>query len=161
MGRIHHAQKPSSDPLARPRRRIRHSHATPHNTIGANPYPARCLRNQPDAGSTQSFTAPLNPRRRPLGLPSIADAFPGQTCHRTTGHDPGTARRAPCHLTHRPRAASRAWHTRPETHQNLIHTDKDQQHGARMPPGQSARTPAFTELETFRDTTQGRMHHKA
>jgi hypothetical protein len=39
------------------------------------------------------------------------------------------------------------WHTRPETHQNLIHTDKDQPHGARTHPEHCVQTSASTELE--------------
>jgi len=49
-------------------------------------------------------------------------------------------------MTHADRAASRAWHTRPETHQNLIHTDKDQPHGARPQPDLCVPTGAATEL---------------
>jgi hypothetical protein len=49
-------------------------------------------------------------------------------------------------MTHAARAASRAWHTRPETHQNLIHTDKDHHHGARTRPGPLSQTHAATEI---------------
>ena len=69
-------------------------------------------RGQRTNHPTQSFTTPLNPRRPTIGALVLADSFPGQTHDRTTG--PGSIRR------------QTASHTRPETHQNLIHPDKEQ-----------------------------------
>jgi hypothetical protein len=39
------------------------------------------------------------------------------------------------------------WHSRPETHQNLIHTDKDHHHGARRHPEHCVQAMTSTELE--------------
>lgn len=61
----------------------------------------------------------------------------------------GAQRRSPCHHDTCARAASRAWHTHPETHQNLIHTDKDHHHGARPRPGPLSPARASTELLLF------------
>ena len=88
----------------------------------------------------KSFTTPLNPRRRPLGRRSCERQFPVR--HTTERRDPPSVRRP---------NLSR---TRPETHQNLIHTDKDQHgrqggrsNGAFARRGRIAPAHQRTELE--------------
>ena len=107
---------------------------------------ADALVAPPDPINRSHNASELSPPMTGAAIPQ-GDALPGQTGHRTTGHSPGRSTPRRCPLTPADRAASRAWHTRPETHQNLIHTDKDQPHGARTRPGHCAQACAATELE--------------
>jgi hypothetical protein len=78
---------------------------------------------------TKSFTAPLNPRRRPLGRRSCEQQFPvrqfGRTTHPVSLQFP-IVRCQNCILTTDNRPLTTAMMTRPETHQNLIHIAKEQ-----------------------------------
>jgi hypothetical protein len=132
-----------NNPLGRPTRQI--AHAT-HRTI----HP------------TKSFTAPLNPRHPTVGAPPAArmlgiqtneQQFPVRQVGRTAG--------PPIHPSSADNRRTFA-HTRPETHQNLIHISKEQ-HDQQTPAAASARSHHrgrfaqahdHTEFGTFRDTDQ-------
>ena len=80
----------------------------------------------PDDRHTKIFTAPLNPRRQPLGR-YLAATLPVRQSQLNSGILP----------TH----TGQSDHTRPETHQNLIHTDKEQcSHSSEQPATQQSNT---------------------
>ena len=109
----HHAQKPSSAGHASARDdHLEHTCAFRSTPIIPN---GRCTRSSRarKIHPVRSFTAPLNPRRPTVGAPFSRTTLPGQTIGRTTGRPPVTNDRS-------------RHHTRPETHQNLIHTYKEQ-----------------------------------
>ncbi len=134
-----------------------------HNTTFPNGYSTNCLGNPPKdpSGKIVHNASEPSPSDR-WGAVLGRTAIPGQTHDRTTGQDqwsviggqwsverPSTAPAT----THHPR------HTRPETHQNLIHSCKEQHgharqtagrnrsNGATAHPGRYAQTHAHTELK--------------
>ena len=111
--------------------------------------------------STKSFTTPLNPRRRPLGRYPHRQQFPVRQFDRTTDQcsvvgRQRSARRLPTTTMHQHLIT-----TRPETHQNLIHTSKEQYHPTGQHKrhdhttlGRFAQADDQTEFGTFRDTNR-------
>ena len=95
------------------------------------------LRDEPTNHPIKSFTTPLNPRRRPLGRLSLRTAFPVR--HTTERRDPGSIRR------------QTASHTRPETHQNLIHPDKEQRTPNRRTNGVPTRPGPLAQMHAHTD----------
>ena len=112
--------------------------------------------------STKSFTTPLNPRRRPLGRYPHRQQFPVRQFDRTTHQFSGVS----CQGSEPDRPAKPMHQhllmTRPETHQNLIHTSKEQHDPHRATHKRHDHTTQDalprphdqTEFGTFRDTNR-------
>jgi hypothetical protein len=109
---VHHAQKPSSEKNKDGPANI-HMH---NRDFPERPCPriAHAIRRK--IHSAKSFTAPLNPRRRPVPCVARITSF-----ELRRGSDKSAERRDPQSVR---RQISN--HTRPETHQNLIHISKEQ-----------------------------------
>jgi hypothetical protein len=136
-GRTHHAQTPSSKPENRPA----HASFTHHQTLPGQPA-ADHSRNRPAASSNTIRHAPLNPRRRPLGQRSREHHTRSDTRPNSgTLSQPGSAD----HQT-------KLGRTRPETHQNLIHPDKE--------PHARQRRPRFAMSKGPDQQVQGFPHAK-
>ena len=147
--RLHHAQKPSSGAVVRVQSSVARSNRDGNDRLfedsPGNIYSAhnRILSNRSSVAacastarnSTKSFTTPLNPRRQPLGCYPHRQQFPVRQFGRTTHQFSGVS----CQGSEPDRPAKPMHQhllmTRPETHQNLIHTSKEQYH----PTGQHKR----------------------
>ena len=158
--RVHHAQKPSSDSVVRVqssvvRKQLQTENHRLFEDSPGNIYSAhnRISRIAPPLvacaitarNSTKSFTTPLNPRRQPLGRYPHRQQFPVRQFGRTTDQFSVVSRQG----SEQKIAPAKPMHqhllmTRPETHQNLIHTSKEQ-HGC------SYRQPRKRRDHTTRD----------
>jgi hypothetical protein len=96
----------------KPRRSFRQEPFFAHNRIPSSHRFTHCSRNGQNRQPDKIVHTPLNSRRRPLGRLSRRTALPVR--HATERRDPHQSKRI------------NADHTRPETHQNLIHPDKEQ-----------------------------------
>ncbi len=122
-------------------------------------------RNAVTHPSSKIVHTPLNPRRRPLGRRACAPAIPVRQVSRTThlGQLPGFQSPPVGHSIPTPddRSPATAMMTRPETHQNLIHSNKEHRHpdkssanGTIKRLGTLCLSHDQTEFGTFRDTYQ-------
>ena len=136
--RSHHAQKPSSGVAVSPQSQSPGTATTwthdlleilfsAHNRIFPDHPPTDRLRDRRRIHPTKSFTAPLNPRRPTVGAPPSQNNSPGQTSRPNSGTSRSVQRQT-------------SRHTRPETHQNLIHIYKEQTRPPNSRPLQSARS---------------------
>jgi hypothetical protein len=95
----------------KPRRSFRQEPFFAHNRIPSGHRFTHCSRIGQNRQPDKIVHTPLNPRRRPLGRLSRRTALPVR--HATERRDFRQPKRTSIH------------HTRPETHQNLIHPDKE------------------------------------
>jgi len=93
-----------------------------------------CATRQPAIRSDRSHASEPSPPT--VGAPFSRTTIPGQTSDRTTGQDPSSKFSRQC-ADPSPRTRQNTdvgpKHTRPETHQNLIHTDKEHRRHRRPP----------------------------
>ena len=149
--RARHAQKPSSGRLGGGRGIVRwksSSLRTQHDP--ARPMPRGVARATPEPQARHDRSHASEPSPPTAGARASRHATPGQTSDRTTGPPP----------IHSPQTWIGLGRTRPETHQNLIHPDKDQRgrhsgrtNGVAANPGRFARAHAQPN-SNIRDTDQ-------
>ena len=87
-----------------------------------------CSRRRGKIHPTKPFTTPLNPRRRPLGRHACAWQFPVRQFGQTTDQRSVAGRQRSVRRLHLANTPQNPRYTRPETHQNLIHSIKEQRH---------------------------------
>jgi hypothetical protein len=116
-----------------------------------------CSRNPPKDPPDKIFTAPLNPRRRPLGRYLPGSNVSIQAEQDNNSRSDNSAERRDLHQPTVLQPQINADHTRPETHQNLIHSIKEQRH----PTGQHKRQDHTTQDALPRHMIKPNSGHSA